>query len=325
MCVCARARADACVSIFVSFLFCFCVHVYVVCVCVHVFMFACVCARARVSGLLVEGAYVAALAGLNVCDVCMTCVCERGSFLGTIPPCIGCNVCNIYVYHAESLMMCVLYKAEIILMCVMYAAHLSLSLLFLLALSRALACALSLARACARPHPHPPPENSKKLHGVDDKLKVMRQDMDDELKGLKESIHRVEEAENADDESDRKVKRSSEEEFAMQMGWLRRVIWRSCMRNTSAPCVAFGADCALVELAGYRKHSLALECNSGGAQTDAQDCRGWEAHCPGGCDCCSRREFRDRAGLRCGPRRRRAGASAAHAQMQIVALFLLVC
>jgi hypothetical protein len=52
------------------------------------------------------------------------------------------------------------------------------------------------------------------------------------------------------DEANRKVKRGREEEFAMQIGLLRRVTSRSCMRNTSAPCVAFGADRALVKLAG---------------------------------------------------------------------------
>ena len=75
------------------------------------------------------------------------------------------------------------------------------------------------------------------------------QSVDDELKDLKEVTNKIKEDDQKDDEANRKVKRGREEEFAMQIGLLRRVTSRSCMRNTSAPCVAFGADRALVKLA----------------------------------------------------------------------------
>jgi hypothetical protein len=102
---------------------------------------------------------------------------------------------------------------------------------------------------------HPPPprtplgRNSKKLNGVDEKFGKLLKGMDDELKDLKEVTNKMKEDDQKDDEADRKVKRGREEEFAMQIGLLRRVTSRSCMRNTSAPCVAFGADRALVKLA----------------------------------------------------------------------------
>ena len=92
-CVCMCVRADVCVSVLCVYV-CACVYV-----CVHVFMCACACLCVRASGLLVEGANIAALPELNVCDACMTYVFETGSFLGTIPPFIGCNVCTIYVCH----------------------------------------------------------------------------------------------------------------------------------------------------------------------------------------------------------------------------------
>ncbi len=69
---------------------------------------------------------------------------------------------------------------------------------------------------------------------MDEKLEDLLHGVDDELKGLKESLHRVEEGQGKDDEDDRQVKRGREEEFAMQIGSLRRVTWRLCMRDTSA-------------------------------------------------------------------------------------------
>jgi hypothetical protein len=45
------------------------------------------------------------------CVCVCECMCMRGKFLETRPPCIWCNVCNMYVCHAESLIMYVLYKA----------------------------------------------------------------------------------------------------------------------------------------------------------------------------------------------------------------------
>jgi hypothetical protein len=208
----------------------------------------------------------------------------------------------------------------------MYAAPLSLSL----SLSRS----LSLVRARARTRslscsnsllPATPRENSKKLNGVDEKLEDLLHGVNDELKGLKESLHRVEEGQGKDDEDDRQVKRGREEEFAIQMGSISRVTWRSCMRDASAAGVASVADCVLVELAGCTRQSFAPESNPGGPQTAAQDYRGWEARCPRGDNCCSRREQRDRAVYRLGPRRRRDGESAAPARVQIMALFFPVC
>jgi len=92
--VCVCVCAQTCVYLFLCVYVCACVYV-----CVHVFMCACACLCVRASGLLVEGANIFALTELNVCDACMTYVFETGSFLGTIPPCIGCNVCTIYVCH----------------------------------------------------------------------------------------------------------------------------------------------------------------------------------------------------------------------------------